>query len=232
MSSSVNFKCNNENFIIFAECVDTLNKEKYRIHGIKIGKTIQEIEDEICKIYAKQFIFRDCVVHYYFDLAYAFDVPEMILKLTKMYPNYNKIMSSRNTLIRAGELTNCQIENRIQSVTGTAIRDRANCNKCHGQSPDHPSHTVDCSEELNEWYNLIRSTAKNIKRGRPKLTDNQRVERAKQTNLERKKRISEIYNAVNILRKNVLTCEEIDTLTIPVELKDKLKYLYDQVSSE
>lgn len=215
--TSVSFKCENENFVIFADSTDGLNKEKYRIHGIKSGKTIQTIEEEISKIYAVGFAFKDCVIHYYFVLARMFDVPLMIANLQKMYPKYSKVIKKRNKLILLGNLTNCQIEHRIQHL-------QVKCQKCTTDQ--------DCSAELDQWYSVIRANCVKFKKGRPKLTDNQRMERNTQVNLERKQRISEIYACVSQLKSACLTPEEIKTLDVSDDLKKKLITLWSTVCDE
>ncbi len=209
--STISFTCHTNTYVIFPESEDTHNLTKYRIHSVCHGKTIPEIESQLAKIYAKDFIMYDCVIHYYFILAHKFHSEEMSKKLHKEYPNYSSTIKLRNKLISKTTLTNCEIEQQILE------RKSKKSQESWSQK--------ECSEQLSKWYYSIREHAMSIKRGRPKQSDSKKTETNQKHNTTRKSNMTKIYQNVKNITTNCLNEKELEQVrkVVSEELFKKLQ---------
>jgi hypothetical protein len=211
--STISFTCHTNTYVIFPESEDTHNLTKYRIHSVCHGKTIPEIESQLAKIYAKDFIMYDCVIHYYFILAHKFHSEEMTKKLHQEYPNYSSTIKLRNKLISKTSLTNCEIEQQILERKSKKSQESWSVSQ------------KECSEQLSKWYYSIREHAMSIKRGRPKQSDSKKTETNQKHNTTRKSNMAKIYQNVKNITTNCLNEKELELVrkVVSEELFKKLQ---------
>jgi hypothetical protein len=226
MSHSVSFTCHNESYVIFPESQDTLNTIKYRIHELCHGTSIPDIETSLSKIYATGFIMQDCVIHYYFIIAQKYQSDNMLTVLKSRYPIYHKTMKYRNKLILSGvPASNCAIEKQVQKRN----KQEHTCAVGSDMCTDCPKNN--CSERLQRWYDLIRESVPNAKRGRPKLAEHKKIEQEASHKEERKSNIDRVYQNTKILIQNTLSDQELQSIqsTVSPELYKKLKLINETV---